>query len=151
MKVSRRLIKLGCCLCKNDGRIQEMLNDLQSLYLSNPKLNLLPNQSSQFFSQCCIAGCTKKLSKFCVFFLKELRFCHKLNFLIIYVTKYRRPLIFQTINYVRWDSLSLKYQRFTSTGCEDIRIRKFEFVTNTHFLSQNLLFKLLRMKCAYAW
>ena len=28
----------------------------------------------------------------------------------------------------------MKYQRFTPTGCEDIRRRKFEFVTKTHFL-----------------
>jgi len=29
---------------------------------------------------------------------------------------------------VRSDDLSLKYQRFTSSGCKDNGIRKFEFV-----------------------
>ena len=52
----------------------------------------------------------------------------------IFATMYHRLLIFQTINYVREDSLGLKYQRFTPTCCEDIRIRKFEFVTKTNFL-----------------
>ena len=30
----------------------------------------------------------------------------------------------------------MKYQRFTPTGCENIRIIKFEFVTKTNLLSQ---------------
>ena len=33
-----------------------------------------------------------------------------------------------TINSVRSDSLSLKYQSFAPPGCIDIRFRKFEFV-----------------------
>jgi len=40
----------------------------------------------------------------------------------------RRPWFFQTMNSVRSNSLSLKYQRFTSSGCKDKGIRKFEFV-----------------------
>jgi len=30
----------------------------------------------------------------------------------------------------------LKYQGFTPLGCQDIRIRKFEFVAKTQFLYQ---------------
>ena len=40
----------------------------------------------------------------------------------------------QTINSVRSNNLSLKYQRFTRSGGEDIGIRKFEFVAKTQFL-----------------
>ena len=39
------------------------------------------------------------------------------------------------MNSVRSNSLSLKYQRFTSPGCKDIYIRKAEFVAKTQFLS----------------
>ena len=39
------------------------------------------------------------------------------------------------MNSVRSNSLSLKYQRFTSPGCKDIYIRKAEFVEKTQFLS----------------
>ena len=46
----------------------------------------------------------------------------------------RRPLIFQTMNSVKSNSLSLKYRRFTPSGCKDIEIRKFEFVAKTQFL-----------------
>ena len=35
--------------------------------------------------------------------------------------------IFQTINSVRANNLSLKYERFTPAGCKDIGIRKVEF------------------------
>ena len=38
----------------------------------------------------------------------------------------RRPYIFKTMNSVRSNHLSLKYQRFTLKGCQDIGIRKFE-------------------------
>ena len=44
------------------------------------------------------------------------------------------PLIFQTMNSVRPNNLSLKYQRFSSSDCKDIGIRQFEFVTKTQFL-----------------
>ena len=36
-------------------------------------------------------------------------------------THFPRPLIFQTINSVRSNSPSLKYQRSTPSGCEAIR------------------------------
>ena len=52
------------------------------------------------------------------------------NFLIstyIFATLCFRPLIFQTMNSVRSRSLGLKYQRFTTSGCKYIGIRKFEF------------------------
>ena len=35
---------------------------------------------------------------------------------------------------------NLKYQRFTSSGCRDIGIRKLEFVAKTQFLSLNIYF-----------
>ena len=38
------------------------------------------------------------------------------------------------MNSVRSNSLSLKYQGFPPLGCQDIRIRKFEFVAKTRFL-----------------
>ena len=40
------------------------------------------------------------------------------------------------MNFVRSNSRSLKYQRFTSSSCEDIGVRKFKFVarTQSHFL-----------------
>ena len=45
-----------------------------------------------------------------------------------------RPFIFQTINSVRINNLSLKYSWFTPPGCKDIGIRQFEFVPKTQFL-----------------
>ena len=68
--------------------------------------------------------------------IKELSFCHKLWFSNSYnlATHSPRPLIFQTINSVRSNSLSLKYQRFTPSGCKDIEVRKCDFVAKTQFL-----------------
>ena len=62
---------------------------------------------------------------------KELSLYHKFRFsdLYIFAIQYRRPFIFQTMNYIGPINLSLKYQRFTPSGCKDIEIRKFEFVT----------------------
>ena len=40
----------------------------------------------------------------------------------------------KTMNSVRSNSLSLKYQGFSPSGCQDIGIRKFEFVAKTQFL-----------------
>ena len=75
------------------------------------------------------------------FSAKELSFCHKLWFSNSYnlATHSLTPFIFRTINSVRSNSLSLKYHRFTPSGCKDIGIRKFEFVANSflqkiHFL-----------------
>ena len=36
---------------------------------------------------------------------------------------------------VRSNHISLKYQRFTLSGCKDIGIRKFKFVAKPQFLS----------------
>ena len=33
------------------------------------------------------------------------------------------------MNFVRSTNLSLKYQNFTQLGCDDLGIRKYEFVT----------------------
>ena len=52
---------------------------------------------------------------------KELSFCNNLwfsNFNIV-ATQCWRPLIFQIMNAVRSYNVSLKYLRFTSSGCED--------------------------------
>ena len=63
---------------------------------------------------------------------KELSFCHKLWFSNSYnfATRFPKPLIFQTFN-----SVSLKYQRFTSSGSKDIWVKKCEFVAKTQILS----------------
>ena len=37
----------------------------------------------------------------------------------------RKPQIFQTMNSLKLNNLSMKYQRFTPTGCKDIEMRKF--------------------------
>ena len=62
--------------------------------------------------------------------IKELSFCHEFYFsnLFIFATQCRRPLIFQTMNSVRPNNLSLKYQRFTSSDCKDIGIRQFVYI-----------------------
>ena len=81
-------------------------------------------------------------------------FCHRLwfsNFNII-ATQCRTTLIFQTINAVRSNNVSLKYQKCSSSGwymissgwymissgwymissgCKDTRITKIEFVAKT--------------------
>ena len=50
--------------------------------------------------------------------VKKLSFCHKLEFSNIYIfaTQCRRPLIFQTMNSVRSNNLSLKNQWYTPSG-----------------------------------
>ena len=82
----------------------------------------------------------KKKLRVCVknLHIKELSFCHKLRFSYSYnlATCFSRPLIFQTINSGRSSSLSLKYQRFTPSGCKDIGVRKYKFVAKTQFLWQ---------------
>ena len=67
---------------------------------------------------------------------KELSLCHKLKFSNpnIFATQCRRPYIFQTMNSVRLNNVSLKYQRPSPSGCKDIGIRKFEFAEKTQFL-----------------
>ena len=78
---------------------------------------------------------------------KELSFCRKLYFskLYIFATQSRRPLMFQTMNSVMPNNLSLKYQRFTSSDCKDIGINQFEFLTKTQLLwSFNLVRKVYK-------
>ena len=79
----------------------------------------------------------KPLEEFLVEILitKELTFCHRLwfsNFNIV-ATQKRRPLIFQTMNAVRSNNVSLKYQRFTSSGYKVIGFTKIEFVAKSQF------------------
>ena len=59
--------------------------------------------------------------------LKELSFCHKLWFSnpLIFATRCRRSLIFQTLNSESSNSLSLKYLRFIPSGCRDIGVLRF--------------------------
>ena len=67
---------------------------------------------------------------------KELSFCNKLWFSNPYIfpTRCFSPLIFQTMNSIRSNILTLKYQRFTSSDWKDIRIRKYLCVAKTQFL-----------------
>ena len=51
---------------------------------------------------------------------KELSLWNKLWYSNPISTHCCRPLIFQTMNYVRLNDPSLKYQRFTSTSCRDV-------------------------------
>ena len=69
-------------------------------------------------------------------FLKEFSLRRKLRFsnTYIFATQCRRPQIFQTMNYVRPNRLSLKYQGFPPSDYQDMGIRKFEFVAKTQFL-----------------
>ena len=57
-------------------------------------------------------GIKKKLNTL----LKELSLCHKLKFSNLYV--FAVKCLFQTINPVRVNKPSLKYQRFTPSGCK---------------------------------
>ena len=52
-------------------------------------------------------------------------FCHKFKFNnpYIFVTQWRNPVIFQTINFFRSNNLSLKFKWFTPSHCKDIEIR----------------------------
>ena len=66
--------------------------------------------------------------------LKEMNFFNKfLFFNAILATQCRKPLIFQTINSVRSNSLSLKYQRFAPSGRQDIEIIQVDFLAKTLF------------------
>ena len=61
--------------------------------------------------------------------LKEMSFFNKFLFFNAYIlaTQCRKPLIFQTINSVRSNCLSLKYQRFAPSGRQDIEIIQVDF------------------------
>ena len=43
------------------------------------------------------------------------------------------------MNSVISNNLSLKYQRFTPSGCKDLGIGKFEFVAMAQFLLHNII------------
>ena len=45
------------------------------------------------------------------------------------------------MNAVRPNNVSLKYQRFTSSGCKYLRITKIEFVAKTQFLQVSYFVK----------
>ena len=60
----------------------------------------------------------------------------------IFATQPLRPYICQTTqttNSVGSNNLSLKYQRFTPSGCKDIEITKFKFVVKTQFLLSSII------------
>ena len=73
----------------------------------------------------------KKICKEILLFLIFFATTSNLLFLYIFATQCRSHFIFQTINFVRSNNLSLKYQRHTPSGCKDIEIIKFRFVANT--------------------
>ena len=59
--------------------------------------------------------------------------------LYIFAIQCRRPYIFQNINSVRSNNLSLKCLKFSTSGWTDIGIRKFEFVAKTQLLCLMIL------------
>ena len=67
---------------------------------------------------------------------KEMSSCKKLWFskLNIFEIRCSRTLICQTMNFVRWNSLSLKNQRFTPSGCKDIGILLLYFCSKNSVL-----------------
>ena len=58
-----------------------------------------------------------------------------INDLFIFATRFRRPLMFQTMNSVRSKSLSFKNQKLKPSGYKDIGIRIFMFVAITQLIS----------------
>ena len=80
--------------------------------------------------------CCKIAHRFRVLSLKELSLCHKLWIFnpCIFATQCRRPWIFQTMNSIRSNNLSLKYHRFTTSTSKDIEVYIFDFVPKTQFL-----------------
>ena len=62
--------------------------------------------------------------------------CHKLGFLNpnFFKTKCCRPQIFQIMNSGGSNNVSLKYERYASSGCWDLGIIKLAFVAKTQFL-----------------
>ena len=82
------------------------------------------------------------LNQNCNIVAKELSHCQKLKFSNHYIfeTQCRRPSTFQTLISVTIISLSLKFQKFKPTGCEDKGIKKFEFVAKSRFLYMHITF-----------
>ena len=71
---------------------------------------------------------------------KELSLCHKLCFSKPYIFGFQclRPLKFQTMNSVRSNNVSLKYQRFATLGSKDIGIINPDFMAKTQFLLRSM-------------
>ena len=44
------------------------------------------------------------------------------------------------MNSVRSNNLSLKYERFITSGLKDIVVKIYEFVTKTQFLQESIVF-----------
>jgi len=59
----------------------------------------------------------------------------------IFAIQCRKSLIFQSMNSVRSNSLSLKYQKFTPTDWKDMGIRNFVSVLSKLLNFQSLLIK----------
>ena len=80
----------------------------------------------------------------------ELSLRHKLCFSKSYIFGFqcRRPSIFQTMNSVRSNNISLKYQSFTALGFKDIGVIKSEFVAKTQFLC--ILSNIRNTRCRFA-
>ena len=58
----------------------------------------------------------------------------KLSNSFIFATWSSWSFIFQTKNSARFNSQTLKYQKFTPSDCKDIGIRKFKFNAKNQFL-----------------
>ena len=71
----------------------------------------------------------------------EMSFCHKVWYSnsYIFATQCGKPLIFQTMNFVRSNDLSLIYKRLAPSGWKDLEIYKFKFLAKTQFLCHNVL------------
>ena len=65
---------------------------------------------------------------------------------IVHYKKYKKHEFKIEIEY-----LSLKYQKFSASGCNDIWIRKFEFVAKAQFLYSLKLLKLWNLKCHHLY
>ena len=72
--------------------------------------------------------------------IKELSLCHELRFSYncIFATVCWRPQIFQTMNSVGSNNLSLNYQWFSPSGCKDKGIRKFDFMAKLNSFFQDV-------------
>ena len=132
------------------GRLLEIIywilsRDNYQFYDSNLNFPVLSNCSTKNTTSCSdaykkcrvfyIAGkCTQTILNNLIF--KGVMFLPKLWFFnpCILATRCRKPLIFQTINSLRTNSLSWNIKGYSTSGCKDIRNIKFEFVTKTQLL-----------------
>jgi len=66
---------------------------------------------------------------------KELSFCHKLKYSYPFIFAYHgHDLRYFKLLILLDQIIDLKYQRFTLSGCRDIKIRKFEYEAKTQIL-----------------